>query len=174
MWVRATVASKKARRTGAVYLHLYAAWYGRWLLSKVCHLPSPSGLRDSSFFCLTCNHSQWLVVENFVMDRLPEAVARWVQKVVRDCHASQKRRLQSLLPAYGLQGKCSKQTGFLVRSSSRAQQSDSPDAHFLSSAEKCCVSLLSAHFCVFGFCSRSARWGVSQAQFTVTRKWLPG
>ena len=83
-----------------------------------------------------------------------------------------ERRLQSLLPAYGLQGKCSKQTGFLVRSSSRAQQSDSPDAHFLSSAEKCCVSLLSAHFCVFGFCSRSARWGVSQAQFTVTRNWL--
>ena len=53
------------------------------------------------------------------MDRLPEAVARWVQKVVRDCHASQKKRLQTLLPAYGLQGKCSKQTGFLVRSSSR-------------------------------------------------------
>ena len=50
-WVRETVASKKARRTGAVELHRYAAWYGRWLLSKVHHRPalrgymSPSGLR---------------------------------------------------------------------------------------------------------------------------------
>ena len=96
------MASKKARRTGVVELHRYAAWYGRWLLSKAHPPPSPPGLWDSSFFYLTCNHSQWLVVENFVVDRLPEAVARWVQKVVRDCHASQKRRLQTLLPAYGL------------------------------------------------------------------------
>ena len=44
---------------------------------KACQLSSPSGLRISSFFYLTCNYSQWLVVENFVMDRLPEAVARW-------------------------------------------------------------------------------------------------
>ena len=33
-WVRVSTASKKARRTGAVLLHLYAASYGRWLLSK--------------------------------------------------------------------------------------------------------------------------------------------
>ena len=32
-WVRATVASKKARRTGAAELHRYAAWYV-WLLGK--------------------------------------------------------------------------------------------------------------------------------------------
>ena len=41
MWVRATAASMKARRTGAVLLHLYAASYGRWLLSKAHPPPSP-------------------------------------------------------------------------------------------------------------------------------------
>ena len=80
--------------------------------------------------------------------------------------------LPPLVPAYGLYGKCSNQTGFLVRSSSRAQQSDSPDAHFLSGAEKCCVFLLVAHFHVFGFRSRPARRSVSPAQFSVSRKWL--
>ena len=40
-WVRVTAASK-ARRTGAVELHLYAASYGRRLLSKACQPPSPS------------------------------------------------------------------------------------------------------------------------------------
>ena len=106
------------------------------------------------------------------MDRLPEAVARWVQKVVRDCHASQKEEIADVTPRPRAVGKCSNKTGFLVRSSSRAQQSDSPDAHFLSGAEKCCVSLLSAHFRFFGFCSRPARRGVSRAQFSVSRKWL--
>ena len=70
-----------------------------------------------------------------MVDRLPETVVKWVQKVVRDCRASlSKRILQTRLPAYGLWVKCSNRTGFLVRSSSWAEQSDSPDAHFLSSA----------------------------------------
>ena len=47
MWVRVTVTSKKARRTGAVKLLRYAACYGRWLLSKARPPPSPSGLRFS-------------------------------------------------------------------------------------------------------------------------------
>ena len=45
-------------------------------------------------------------------------------------------------------------------------------AHFLSDAEKCCVSLLFAHCRVFGFRSRPARRSVSRAQFSVSRKWL--
>ena len=98
-----------------------------------------------------------------MVDRLSEAVARWVQKVVRDFRASlSKRRSQTLLPAYGLWGKSSSRTEFPDHASSSAQQSDSPDAHFLSGAEKCCVSPLSANFRVFGFRSRPARGGVSR------------
>ena len=110
-WVRATVASKKARRTGAVQLHLYAASYGRWLLSKACHLPSPLGLRTSCWAFAPHSNFRWSsfnhgdVVENFVVARLPEAVARWVQKVVSDCRASLlKRRSQTYSPPTGCRG----------------------------------------------------------------------
>ena len=48
VWARSTAASKKAGRTGAVYLFLYAASNGRWLLSKARPLPSPLGL------CVSC------------------------------------------------------------------------------------------------------------------------
>ena len=47
VWVRVTATSKKARRTGAVLLHLYAASYGQRLLRKACHLPSLVGPRSS-------------------------------------------------------------------------------------------------------------------------------
>ena len=78
---------EKARRTGAVVLHLYAAWYGRWLLSKAHPRPSPLGLRVScwasapsscrSFSTLELLQPQPVVVDvvaNFAIGHLSEAV----------------------------------------------------------------------------------------------------
>ena len=53
--------------------------------------------------------------------------------------------------ATGLWGKLSDQTEFTNHGSSPAQQNDSPDAHFLCGPEKCCMSLLPAHFGVFRY-----------------------
>ena len=144
-------------------------WYGRWLLSKAHPPPSPVGLRSfcwasASSSCLDWSFSQ--VTSGERRDGSP------LRGRFFTAHIACSRFIASLVPAYGLWEKYSNQTRFLVRSSSRAQQSDSPDAHFLSGSEKCCVFLLVAHFHVFGFRSRLARRSVSRAQFSVSRKWL--
>ena len=63
------------------------------------------------------------------------------ERVVRDCRPD-----HSLFPfaRSGLWGKLPDWTEFVVPCSSRAEQSDSRDAHFLSGAKKCCVSLTAA------------------------------
>ena len=96
MWVRASTASKKARRTGAVYLHLYAACYGRWLLSKAHPPPSPSGLRfsfwasvppsQSSFGAPVSTVNSEDVAENFVVDRFSDHDRS--RKIARDAGRS--------------------------------------------------------------------------------------
>ena len=87
-------------------------------------------------------------------------------------HFACRRCIPILLLAYGLWGKLSDRTEIPDHGSSPEQQSDNLGAHFLSDAEKCCVSLLPAHCRVFGFRSRPARRSVSRAQFSVSRKWL--
>ena len=57
---------------------------------------SPAGPRPLLLFFRWSPFNHGDVVENFVVDRLSEAVAPWVQKVVRDCRASfLKRRSQT-------------------------------------------------------------------------------
>ena len=94
VWVRATVA---ARRTGAVELLRYAASYGQRLLSEAHPPAQPFGVTDLLLgLCPSFKFSLGDVVENFVVVRLPETFARWVQKVVRDCRTSLlKRRSQT-------------------------------------------------------------------------------
>ena len=83
MWVRGSATSQKARCTGAVELHLYAASYGRWLLSKAHPPPSPFGvtgllltfgsllLVDASGARVT-TLSDEVIVEYFVMGPLTD------------------------------------------------------------------------------------------------------
>ena len=81
-------------------------------------------------------------------------ILRAQEKVARDCRAD-----HSLFPfaRSGLWGKLSDWTEFLVRCSSRAEQSDSRDAHFLSGAENCCVSPLPSHCRTSRFRQRTRR-----------------
>ena len=71
VWARATAASKKAWRTGAVYLHLHAARYGRWVLSKACHPPSPFGLRVLCISLLLFHGSAWWRTSRRVASQKP-------------------------------------------------------------------------------------------------------
>ena len=60
-------------------------------------------------------------------------------------------------------------TEFLDHGSSPEQQSDNLGAHFLSGAEKCCVSMLPANCRVSQFRFRPARRGVSRRQNLLCR-----
>ena len=85
MWVRVTVTSKKARRTGAVKLLRYAACYGRWLLSKARPPPSPSGLREG----LECLKIDGLKPQKIVFCALVSPVGHGLD------HESQKNEVYS-------------------------------------------------------------------------------
>ena len=163
----------KARRTGAVLLHLYAASYGRWLLSMAHPPPSPFratglllGLGPSFLSCLSC------LVANFATGRLSEPVKRFTIEAVVACALGAQTVHSHCFPAYGLWGELSDQTEFPDHGSSPEPQSDNLGAHFLRDAEKCCDFLLHAHCRVSRLRFQPARRGVSRAQFGVSRKWL--
>ena len=82
--------------------------------------------------------------------RTAARLRRTVQSLVKTSWST-SGRISSSFPAYGLWGKLSDQTEFPNHGSSPAQQNDSPDAHFLCGPEKCCISLLPAHFGVFRY-----------------------
>ena len=139
MWVRVTAASMKARRTGAVLLHLYAASYGRWLLSKAHPPPSPFratglllGLGPCFLSCLSC------LVANFATGRLSDPVKRFTIEAVVACALGAQTVHSHCFPAHGLWVELSDQTEFPDHGSSPEPQSDNLGAHFLRDAEKCC------------------------------------
>ena len=83
------------RRRGAQALrdstHTPQRCYGRWLLSKACQPPSPSGLQDSSFYLTSCVLDLEAPVTTVSGGRrrgeIPGCVPRSVKKVLRDCRA---------------------------------------------------------------------------------------
>ena len=135
-------------------------------------LASPSGLRDSSSFYLTCNHSQWLVVENFVMDRLPDAVAWWVQKVVRDCRALSKEEIADVTPCLRAAGEMlepDRISGSLFLARATERQSGRALSHRCGKVLRFPTICSLLRFRVLLPAGSLGRF--AQAQFTVTRKW---
>ena len=158
VWVRVTTASKKARRTGAVPLHL-----GGGLLSKACQPPSPRATG------LLLGFDTLLLVSKTCSRRLAfEAMWRTSRWVTSQRLASAAVAVLIIhffpSPVVGCEGNSG--TGPNFRFTAPRPRND---AHFLSGAEKCCVAVLSAYFRVSRFRFRPARWGVSQ--IPVSHEW---